>query len=91
MFFISKTISIDDVYNCDVVYNVFRRASDENVRYNKATLNYVGGKFFTVPDNLYTDWEELIDYMDEHKKTVSRDEHRLTGNIFKDCRQSRLW
>ncbi len=89
MFFYTRVISIDDVYNCAVVYNVIRRVSDGEygshiVRYSKATINYVGGKSFTVPDNLYTGWDELIDYMDEHKKTVTSDEHRLTGNIFKD-------
>ena len=88
MFFYSRVISIDDVYNCDVVYNAFCRVSDQYgshiVRYSKATINYVGGKYFTVTDNLYTGWDDLIDYMDEHKKTTTREERRMTGNIFKD-------
>ena len=80
-FIFTKTITISEVIKCDVITNLVMYSKYGARRYNKLIL-YYGGKNLSMTDDVYDNWQLLVDYMTYNGKNVNIDGTSKTTRFF---------
>ena len=80
-FIFSETITISQVIKCDVITNLVMYSKYGARRYNKLIL-YYGGKNLSITDDVYDNWQLLVDYMTYNGKNVNIDGTSKTTRFF---------
>ena len=71
-FIFSETITISQVIKCDVITNLVVHTKYGSRRYNKLIL-YYGGNNLSMTDDVYDNWQLLVDYMTYNRKNENID------------------
>ena len=68
-FFFHDTITVDQVYKCEVITGLTVRTGYHLERFSKAVIYYGENSKVSVTDNMYVGWNELVRYMQLNQKT----------------------
>ena len=72
-FIFQESISLDQVYKCEVITGLTVHSRYHTEHFNKAVIYYGDNSRVSFNDNMYRGWNELVRYMDLAGKTVRID------------------
>ena len=72
-FIFQESISLDQVYKCEVITGLTVHSRYHTEHFNKAVIYYGDNSRVSFNDNMYRGWNELVRYMDLAGKTIRID------------------
>lgn|GEM_PF-3060849 len=68
-FIFNEAINVSDVEKCEVITGLTSHGRYHTEHFSKAVIYYGGGNRFSVTDNIYRGWDDLVRYMELNRKT----------------------